>query len=1686
MLSSAQTVTVTEYPLGSNIQPWGIALGSDGALWFTENSGIANKIGQITTGGGITTYTIPTSNSGANGIVAGPDGALWFLETNKVGRITTGGSFNEYVIPTPSSGPYNITAGPDGALWFTEVSANQIGRITTAGVINEYMIPTSSSGPTGIAPGQDGALWFTEETANKIGRITTAGVVTNEYLVPTPNSGAFGITAGPDGALWFTEITQIGRMTYGGVFSEYLVPTSNSNPGFITTGPDGALWFGEITGSKLGRVTTSGEITEYAVPTNGSEPFSIVTGPDGALWFTELTGNKIGRAAFPALSITKTHTGNFTQGQMGAQYSVSVGNPGNGSTTGVVTVTDTIPTGLSLVSMTGTGWSCTLNTCTRSDVLASNQTYPAITVTVNVASNATSPAVNQAMVSGGGAASASTSDSTVIVPPPPLLSITKTHAADFVQGQANAQYTLNVTNTGGPTSGAVTVTDNIPSGLTLVSMSGPGWNCSSNTCTRGDVLATSANYPAITVTVNVTATAPSKVTNQVTVSGGGSPVGNASDPTNVNPPACSYSFSNSPASVGSGTSTGSAQLVTSLTNCPYTSVVSNNPDWIAITSGSSGSGSGAIGYSIIAANNSGVPRTGSFTVFNTVSNVNLAIATFTINQAAASCSSLTVTPRQLTFGQGGGTGTVNFNTSPCSWSITSNQPWVTLPASSGTGPSFSFSVQINPGATRQATLSINNGALTVAITQMGLVCTYAIADAEGGVSQSFLSGGGSGTITVAAPAGCAWTATASQSFITISGSPSGTGNGSINYSVAPNSGSSAQTGTITIAGFAYAISEQPAAAPNYSCSASSVASPIRPEGFSESVADVVFTCGGQAPSGGLTGDILISFNAPVTNLLLSSGQTDALLLEDEPTAANLVLGTNVFRGLISSAGILFRSVQLAPASGGTFLHTWRITNARVSAQGLAAGSMVQATISIASTAPFTVSSHPAVASVSPASTFSVPASSGAGSGQTIQPVSFTEGFATAFQPRLASGQDPSQAGTVYNSESGYVNTAILGAQTGFATSGTRLTAEIENVPAGVSVYASVAPASGTNAQLVSADFTGAGGFPVPGTSVFNGIAYQLITLSSGVGTATWEVTSSDPTKIEKLTFNLLLVNPNSVNLSGITYVGALAAVSSGAAPGLPSTNLPVPRFASNVFELPPPLVPRTTNLSVAPQQVTQGATAQGQSTQGPALKPLLRNGASTPSNSVVGGTVTWTQVQANTDSNASSPAPNVSVAGTLPATWVITNCTALDSEGICPTIDLNNPSNSYTVNYPSLSPGQTGTIMLTAQSSSQTSGAVEYSSSIDSDLSNSDLTGGSFTANFPVAEIGLNVTLTNASNFSQGQTGAQYSATIANGGSLPTSLPVTATETLPTGLTLVSMAGPGWTCTVSTSSCTRSDELLANAAFPAITVTVNVASNAPATVTNQVVASTGVLQATGSDQTNITPVATVTNVTSSTANGTYGAGALISIQVIFSSAVTVTGTPQLALNSGGTANYSSGSGSTTLIFTYTVGGSDSSAHLDYSSTTALKPNGGAIGTASLTLPGPGTAGSLGANKSIVIGNGGPPAAFFNGQASLGSNVYYLQFPNGNLFGYYSLQFFPIIYHYDMGFEAFIDGGNGGAYLYDFTSGHWFFTSQTLFPYLYDFTLNNWLYYFPNTKNPGHYTTNPRSFANLGTGTMFTM
>jgi len=123
----------------------------------------------------------------------------------------------------------------------------------------------------------------------------------------------------------------------------------------------------------------------------------------------------------------------------------------------------------------------------------------------------------------------------------------------------------------------------------------------------------------------------------------------------------------------------------------------------------------------------------------------------------------------------------------------------------------------------------------------------------------------------------------------------------------------------------------------------------------------------------------------------------------------------------------------------------------------------------------------------------------------------------------------------------------------------------------------------------------------------------------------------------------------------------------------------------------------------------------------------------------------------------------------------------------------------------------------------------------------------------------------------------------------------------------------------------------------------------------------------------------VTAVSSSTDNGSYKAEDVIAITIEFTEAVTVSGTPQLTLETGSSdavVNYASGSGGTTLTFNYTVTSSHTSSDLDYVSTTSLALNGGTIRNAdgidaSLTLPSPGAANSLSANKAIVIDNTAP-------------------------------------------------------------------------------------------------------------------
>ena len=185
-------------------------------------------------------------------------------------------------------------------------------------------------------------------------------------VVATPN----GLVSGCAGA---TITAQPGSTTVGlsgGTLSPGVLCTFTVNVMGIGTGH----W-----------VNTTGNVTSANGGTGGTASAALdVVGPD--------------------LSITKTHSATFTQGSTGKTYTITVSNVGGVDTSGAVTVTDSLPAGLTPTAIAGSGWSCTLATlsCTRSDSLAAGLSYPAITVTVSVNSNAAATVTNTATVSGGG------------------------------------------------------------------------------------------------------------------------------------------------------------------------------------------------------------------------------------------------------------------------------------------------------------------------------------------------------------------------------------------------------------------------------------------------------------------------------------------------------------------------------------------------------------------------------------------------------------------------------------------------------------------------------------------------------------------------------------------------------------------------------------------------------------------------------------------------------------------------------------------------------------------------------------------------------------------------------------------------------------------------------------------------------------------------------------------------------------------------------------------------------------------------------------------------------------------------------------------------------------------------------------------------------------------------------------
>ncbi|MBK7001990.1 MAG: DUF1566 domain-containing protein [Rhodoferax sp.] len=151
----------------------------------------------------------------------------------------------------------------------------------------------------------------------------------------------------------------------------------------------------------------------------------------------------------------------------------------------------------------------------------------------------------------------------------------------------------------------------------------------------------------------------------------------------------------------------------------------------------------------------------------------------TITAGSSSTLTATCTPAATSYTWTGGTcaGTTG---STCTVAPTTTTPYTVAGTNtSGTGTAASATVTVNP-------------------------CTYTLVTSSASVAAT----ASTGSVSVSVTSSCAWTATSNTSWISISSGASGSGNGTVTYAVTANTGTTERTGTLTIAGQTFTVTQQ--------------------------------------------------------------------------------------------------------------------------------------------------------------------------------------------------------------------------------------------------------------------------------------------------------------------------------------------------------------------------------------------------------------------------------------------------------------------------------------------------------------------------------------------------------------------------------------------------------------------------------------------------------------------------------------------------------------------------------------------------------------------------------------------------------------------------------------------------------------------------------------------------------------
>ncbi len=257
-------------------------------------------------------------------------------------------------------------------------------------------------------------------------------------------------------------------------------------------------------------------------------------------------------------------------------------------------------------------------------------------------------------------------------------------------------------------------------------------------------------------------------------------------------PFCSYTVG--PATVSMAATGGPGSLTVGAADyCSWAATIPSAVDklWIKLTSAASGSGNGAVSYSL--SPNAGTnQRTGT---------INVSGQTHTITQFGSSCA-FAISPGSATVPAAGGGSNiaVNASQSTCAWTVASNDSWIHVTSGSGGTGSGSLTISVDENiatSTRIGTVTVAGATFTV--NQSAAGCTASLSAGGADVPAS----GGAGSVKVTT--NCPYSTVDGPSWITVTSGGSGPASGTLDYSVAPNSSTQTRTGSILVGGQPFQI-----------------------------------------------------------------------------------------------------------------------------------------------------------------------------------------------------------------------------------------------------------------------------------------------------------------------------------------------------------------------------------------------------------------------------------------------------------------------------------------------------------------------------------------------------------------------------------------------------------------------------------------------------------------------------------------------------------------------------------------------------------------------------------------------------------------------------------------------------------------------------------------------------------------